>query len=126
MRKEYVKPVMESEEFVSNEYVAACWTATCLECGTEKEAYDNMATGIKNGALTSTDDVYVYAEEFNGVPGCSSSTSSTAPSWATTSLGAVIWWFLKIFWGAQDETTTTYYHPINLEEGWTNHPNASV
>ena len=29
MRKEYVKPMMESEEFVSNEYVAACWRVTC-------------------------------------------------------------------------------------------------
>lgn len=29
MRKEYVKPVMESEEFVLNEYVAACWQINC-------------------------------------------------------------------------------------------------
>ncbi len=29
MKKEYVKPVMESEEFVANEYVAACWKYVC-------------------------------------------------------------------------------------------------
>ena len=29
MKKEYVKPVIESEEFVANEYVAACWWVTC-------------------------------------------------------------------------------------------------
>ena len=29
MRREYVKPVMQSEEFVANEYVAACWTIHC-------------------------------------------------------------------------------------------------
>lgn len=29
MRREYVKPVMQSEEFVANEYVAACWKMKC-------------------------------------------------------------------------------------------------
>ena len=125
MRKEYVKPVMESEEFVSNEYVAACWTATCLECDAEIEAYDKMANSIKNEAMTSTDDVYVYAKEFNGVPGCLSSTSTSKPSWAT-GWGALIWWFLQTFWGAEGESTTVWYHPISLVEGWDNHPNASV
>lgn len=29
MRKEYVKPSITSEEFVSNEYIAACWNISC-------------------------------------------------------------------------------------------------
>ncbi|MEO2261860.1 hypothetical protein ABE613_02730 [Dorea sp. YH-dor228] len=29
MKREYVKPVIESEEFVANEYVAACWIVSC-------------------------------------------------------------------------------------------------
>ena len=29
MKKEYVKPVIESEEFVANEYVASCWDVRC-------------------------------------------------------------------------------------------------
>ena len=29
MKKEYVKPVIESEEFVANEYVAGCWEVYC-------------------------------------------------------------------------------------------------
>ena len=29
MKKAYVKPVMESEAFVANEYVAACYWAKC-------------------------------------------------------------------------------------------------
>ena len=31
MKRTYVKPVMESEEFVANEYVAACYLITCKE-----------------------------------------------------------------------------------------------
>ena len=31
MKREYVKPVIESEEFVANEYVAACYVVTCTE-----------------------------------------------------------------------------------------------
>ena len=40
MRKEYVKPVMESEEFVTNEYIAACWTFSCQHC-----SYSNKIGG---------------------------------------------------------------------------------
>ena len=29
MRKIYIKPEMNSEEFVTNEYIAACWSAEC-------------------------------------------------------------------------------------------------
>lgn len=29
MKKSYVKPIMESEAFVANEYVANCWEAFC-------------------------------------------------------------------------------------------------
>ena len=29
MKKAYVKPVMESEAFVANEYVAGCWEIVC-------------------------------------------------------------------------------------------------
>ena len=29
MKREYVKPVIESEEFVANEYVASCWDVYC-------------------------------------------------------------------------------------------------
>ena len=30
MKKAYVTPVMESEAFVANEYVAACYLVTCI------------------------------------------------------------------------------------------------
>lgn len=38
MKKTYVKPIMEMEGFVPNEYVAACWELTCKvsSCGYNK------------------------------------------------------------------------------------------
>lgn len=45
MRKEYVKPSITSEEFVANEYIAACWNISC-----------NVPSG------------YGYIEK-NGIPG---------------------------------------------------------
>lgn len=29
MKKEYVRPMMESETFITDEYIAACWTVWC-------------------------------------------------------------------------------------------------
>ena len=38
--KKYVKPMMESEAFVANEFVSSCWTVTCDNCGAWEEGYD--------------------------------------------------------------------------------------
>lgn len=52
MRREYVKPVMQSEEFVANEYVAACWTIHCnVPYGTgylETNGQADLQTGKNN------------------------------------------------------------------------------
>ena len=41
MKKEYVKPAMESEVFISNEYVAACYSGECdVTCGSYYSWYD--------------------------------------------------------------------------------------
>lgn len=41
MKRTYIKPFMESEEFVTNEYVAACYLVTC------ETANENFITHIK-------------------------------------------------------------------------------
>lgn len=52
MKKTYVKPVMESEEFVANEYVAACWDLKCDTIGCE---YDKYAVRIGGSQYTAED-----------------------------------------------------------------------
>lgn len=53
MKKTYVKPVMESEEFVANEYVAACWDLKCDTIGCE---YDKYAVRIGGNQYSNTAD----------------------------------------------------------------------
>ena len=49
MKKAYVKPVMESEEFVVNEYVAACYEITCVgHLGGEQKCGSTIVTKEPN------------------------------------------------------------------------------
>ena len=45
MRKEYVKPTMESEEFVANEYVAVCIMITCKRGSGKCASPNSVITG---------------------------------------------------------------------------------
>lgn len=53
MRKEYVKPSITSEEFVANEYIAACWNIKCnVPYGygyIEKNGIPGYQSGLWNG-----------------------------------------------------------------------------
>ena len=53
MRKEYVKPSITSEEFVANEYIAACWNIKCnVPYGygyIEKNGIPGYQSGLRNG-----------------------------------------------------------------------------
>lgn len=53
MRKEYVKPSITSEEFVANEYIAACWNIRC----NVPYGYGYYETNGKPGY--QSDDVYI-------------------------------------------------------------------
>lgn len=77
MKREYVKPMMNGERFVANEYVAACWKGECnisgyvyldtngngvYDEGVDKYSYRNTAcqapcefTGVDNGISSASD-----------------------------------------------------------------------
>lgn len=129
MKKVYTKPVMESEEFVSNEYVAACWTVDCLECGAYDEVYDTKYNEYLNASTKMEGyDVYTYDGTINGVDPCRSVTETSTPGWVNGFWATVVWTVLKIWFGAQDEEHEKKYHTIQFSNGYkhTNHPNASV
>ena len=50
MKRESVKPVIESEEFVANEYVAACWRLTCETPYCNYNKYNVIIGGDKYSA----------------------------------------------------------------------------
>lgn len=65
MKKAYVKPVMESEEFVANEYVAACWKLTC-QAGywggySNHENCKGDYIKVQGDTLTDVDGVYKWS-----------------------------------------------------------------
>ena len=64
MKKEYIKPVMESETFVANEYVAICELVTCKDGG-EQFIYVSE-TGATDGR-TSFDQKSFSDDKFDKI-----------------------------------------------------------
>lgn len=80
MRKEYVKPMMAGEEFVANEYVAACWYGNCnisgnvyadtngngvYDAGVDKFSYTNTACySSAQFAIQGVDNGYDQQSDF--------------------------------------------------------------
>lgn len=129
MRKDYVKPTMESEAFVANEYVAACWTVACNECSAIQEGYDDLKNGVKSETYGwQTMDVYTGA--LGGVDPCQTyNVPKTQPSFWEDIWGWLLW---EIFVNGlhidPGNESSVSYHPVSVAEGWTktNHANASV
>lgn len=135
MKKNYVKPMMESEAFVANEYVAACWMATCSgRCGAVEKGYESLKTRITSGQ--SYDDMYLYTGSLTdtatkvtkSATDCESVTKDAGyPEWADQWYERWFWNWILVPWFGQQNTETSYYHPVTLEEGWgKSHPKASV
>lgn len=124
--KKYIKPVMESESFVANEYIGACWTMTCTNsdgsCGTETWRGEKNIEGL---TLTADNTNGVYSGDINGNEACREKFKPNDYNWTNT-------WqdfftlikYLRDLWSGNTGTTTKY-HPVSVTEGWTNHPNAS-
>lgn len=135
MKKVYTKPVMESEEFVSNEYVAACWTITCTNDSMFKESC-GLIEG-KDDLLSAyytevSDGSGMYTGEIDGKAGCLKVTKEI-PFWLSIIAGLAglvdpdIAAGIHASWNQwADAHPEQQYHPVEVTEGWDNHPNASV
>lgn len=127
MKKAYVKPVMESEAFVANEYVAACWTVACDKCDAIQEGYDALYAQVKQGNTLTGD---IFAGDLGGVRGCQEyKVPNQKPSW--TNFWARLLWEIFVEWLGFDagSQTTGYYHVVDTTQNWTvtkNHPYSSV
>lgn len=93
MKKEYIKPVMESEMFVANEYVGACYLIMDSSCNhlsspeliknvsSEGDALDKFDS-IYGGKHISTNGNNLYFGDINGFEGVTDS-HSTRDDWLT-------------------------------------------
>lgn len=128
MKKEYVKPVMESEAFVANEYCIACWTVTCQnpECGAVEYGYNALKNEVTTqsylGKTTSVHTGKLGEEE--KVP-CTKYVEDTYPDWCDKWWEKIIWDEILSNWFTSQKITE--YHPVSVTSGWgETHPNASV
>lgn len=126
MRKEYVKPVMESEEFVSNEYVAACWTIICTNSPSCGVAEVKTAGDSKPKGYGESNGVEIYTGDIGNSIGCKTQDDlrKYVDSFLTFPINELVYEFLKAILG----DSITSYHPVSLEKGHNNgaNPNASV
>ena len=136
MRKEYVKPVMESEEFVSNEYVAACYWVDCIHKGcidpvkvkdvdSEAGALETFAKNNRGTvATTEVEGVYIYKGELGGNFGVSDDEHNS--NWGTMDwLRKIILYLLGIKDGdiGHHHDLSVWKTTVDNNNG---HPNASA
>lgn len=122
MKKAYVKPVMESEAFVANEYVAACWRVSCNDCGEEMLYYGDINWDYDDGDdFVKAGDTQMYLGSINGHEP-EEHISYSGPWW---------WQFLQRLLGWGDKS---YFHAVDVTPGANggvadlnpSHPNASA
>lgn len=133
MRKEYVKPVMESEEFISNEYVATCWTLDCTKC----DGYlETRSDAYSEGPMLYENDLWNSIGEKKSP--CSSKIDKTTfeidsweKFWGLVSEAIEddmnFFKFLDILINGKEIELKYSVHPVEVKKGWTmtNRPNAS-
>ena len=128
MRKEYVKPVMESEEFVSNEYVAACWTVACNECSGKEKGYENLKSGVTTTEVFGK-ELSIYQKSLGGQETCQEyKIPNEEPEFRPSNPWPWLLWkiFVELLHFNPGYSEEISYHPVSVTEGWDNHPNASV
>lgn len=144
--KKYVKPLMESEAFVANEYISTCYTVTCGECGSWEEGYDKLAGSvitkpIENpftGEVVFTGSVYESklkngVGDKNGNP-CVTYSGSDRISILDCFDGWSIDWDMAWKWLIQqiygyNQSSISVHQNMSVVPNWThttNHPNASI
>lgn len=129
----YIKPVMESEAFVANEFVAACYTVKCTNCGVYKEGYDSLKNSVGSAEILGN-TMTIWPDETGGCKHVEVPKSEPVVNeypWTWVNIPSWLYW--KIFvdilgWDSWTESTASY-HPVSIENKWlytTNHPNSSV
>lgn len=126
--KKYMKPMMESENFVVNEFIGSCWTVTCDYCGTVEKGYDQLYNQIITTEYDGQESHIIRGELNDKEPCITETTVNNYKPWWYDSLGVFTHIIYEAFFKDyyKETVVTGAYHPVTFEEGHGNHPNASV
>lgn len=147
--KKYVKPVMESESFVANEYIGACWLMTC-SCQGENDPIAISGNDVGGAIMGSFgNSLEVAGQETNGdlivvgsLYGSSGESCNTAHSGLDTTLvdqidctkvnwgeGKLLCYLWTAFFGTGGTQVGEAHHHVTLasttKANYPAHPNHS-
>lgn len=144
--KKYVKPLMESEAFVANDYIGACFLIDCLcinDPGNVFKDLDDTNAAMNsfnkkyNGTTYDVDDGYIFVGNVNGNASCLGANTdihTTNNEYTDRVNEFVNWWngtwILPLLFGRlKGIDTITNHHDITisncLDVANYPHPNAS-
>lgn len=106
--KRYVRPMMESEEFLTNEYVSSCWYGACNISG------DVYVDNNGNDKYDSGIDTFLYTNEACNHEFEITGESSTKPGVNTFVVGEQ--WHLPGYWDKTPLFGIPYYHVTGIPE----------
>ena len=137
--KTYMKPTMESEAFVANEFVSTCYTVTCDNCGAVQAGYDKLV-----GQITSIEyrgqESNIIRGTLGGEPACINETTvQEYKPWWYDLLGDITHYIYERYFKDyyMEQVVIGSFHPVVVTEGFEKpgiyhpdqmffHPNASV
>lgn len=127
MKKEYVKPSISGEEFVANEYIAACWSIKCNVPWGFGYFERNGKSGYQKG------DIFIAGpgagcgtmHEASGID--AAGPSANAMWQPTTKSGTNVGEPYEVFYfNAKGDKHTSNHHFCTLDSvNWEENPNAS-
>lgn len=129
MKKEWVEPRILVQQFVANEYVAACYKIKCTTPHNNDTYYGLYADTNGNGQLDKRDEVLIKPSIFGGFYGCNEwhrgVIRDSAPSvngFVTDRQGKAT----AVFWWKEDLGAVFDYHVMTPgDENYETNPNAS-
>lgn len=121
--KTYIKPIMESEAFVANEFVSACYYLDCTNCDAIEFSKTQYNLSGYDNVGGQGQDIYMYTGKVNGVDTCSQvggDVEFTKPGWINgiSDWLPVIGWLVEgVVWEIFKDryshlTETINYHPV--------------
>lgn len=132
MKKEYVTPRIYGEEFIANEYVAACYKIKCTTPNGNKDYYYLYDDTNGNGRLDSKDELIYYYRFMGGFYGCNKWHKGVIRDSApevngfvtkkerdTNNAEPVFWWEEKL------GSSSDYHVMVPGAENYETNPNAS-